>query len=225
MASLIVDGLISGPLVTSGLISGSVPILIGSPITDGLGSSLLMVTGGFGHRVLAAELIGSPITGGLGSSLLMVTAGFRTAPLPADLVEAVQAYLLATLVASGRVAWVGSGMAPPGTALPFVLVGDLDQSADYQEDGSDTPPYDDEGSLPIRVVATTRKEAKDIAVTISARHTGGLTLASLLFASGQLLSIRRIAMGAPILEDDLGPNGEQVWVAHLMFATITAKTL
>jgi hypothetical protein len=143
---------------------------------------------------------------------------------PEDLIEAIQRYLEALMVPS-LVTWVGAGQLPPGYGLPFVAIGDPDETIDAQEDGSDHPPFDDEGMVAIRTIAATREQAKALSKTCAARYPVGLTLAPLTFLDGQLQMIRRVSRGAPVLEDEHAAAGDQVWVAHLMFATITSKNL
>lgn len=144
-------------------------------------------------------------------------------PIAGDLVEALVARLSAAMVAPGLLSWAGTGRSPGfrEAALPFALIGTLDEEADYQEDGSGHAPFDDVGSVPLLVFAGTEAAARALSRAISA----ALTDAPLVFADGDLLMIRRTARGSPVLDVDPAAGGKGCWTAHLMFATITAKNL
>jgi hypothetical protein len=148
--------------------------------------------------------------------------GPSSAPAALDLVDAVEAYLQPRFVATGILRWAGAAELPPGLGMPYAIVGgDLEETADYQEDGSGHAPYDDEGTFSVRAIAPTKAAAK----SLSAQLSRSLTDAPLRFRDGQLLQIRRTSRGEPVLEDEDGPEGQLCWIAHLMFSTIVSKTL
>ena len=141
-----------------------------------------------------------------------------------DLLDAVETYL-GQLLVPGHLTWVGAGMAGPNTLMPYAVIGDPEETANIQEDGTDHPPYDDEGELTITVVAASREACKALTATIGSKYPAGLSRAPLALADGQLLLLRRTTRGAPVLEDELAPAGEQAWIGHVAFSTIVSKVL
>lgn len=141
--------------------------------------------------------------------------------LPLDLLDALEIRLRQLLVVPGLVTWVGPGTLPPGFGLPFVAIGQLAETADYQEDGSGHAPYDDLGEILLMIAASSSSAAKSLSAVVSRV----LTDAPLVFSDGTLLLFRRRTRGAPILEDPDAPVGQRTWIAHLGFESIVSRVL
>ena len=193
-------------------------------VTGGLGEGHLM-TGGLAAGLLAGAAM-PIITRGLGFGGLLtrglgIPSQGSEPEVPYDLVDAVVARLQAALVATGPLTWLGTGLAPPETDLPYAEIGEPEDEAEYQSEGEDGwAPYDDRTTIPISIFAPTAKGAKDLANLVEK----SLNDAPLTFLAGELLYLRRAARANPALDPDPAPDGGDCWSVPMTFMAITSKT-
>jgi hypothetical protein len=124
-------------------------------------------------------------------------------PTPDDLVDAVVGRLRSTLVAAGALTWAGTGLAPPGQALPYLSVGEPDE-ADSALDTQGAQLAD--GHLALTAYAGTKKAAR----LAADRAFAALQDAPLEFLAGSLVLLRQVGRSAE-LDPDPAPGGGDCW--------------
>jgi hypothetical protein len=124
-------------------------------------------------------------------------------PLPDDLVDAALARLESTLVAAGALTWAGTGLAPPGQALPYCSAGEPDEADEALDTQGDQLA---DGHLMLTCYAGSKKAAR----LAGDRVAAALQDAPLEFLAGSLVLLRQVGRSA-MLDPDPAPGGGDCW--------------
>lgn len=141
----------------------------------------------------------------------------------ADLLEAAVARLLADATLTGL---IGAGKvfadaAPVGTALPYLVIAEPDESIDYQSAGDDAlVPFDGRVELRVHCLAAGKSQARTIRRAVAA----ALADAPLAFETGQLLALRPGRHWGD-LDPEGDADGSDAWHEYLVCDAIVSRTL